>query len=246
MIVRTDIKQNTDEWQELRKRRIGGTRLGDVYSARAFLKKDLVDALTNAEVEFPKTAKVDELEKLLPDEVRLELLKNAPRKKGFYELIAEHLGLERDGEDRMERGHRLEIVAREWFAETYNKKVEEVGICMSDVDDRIYNSPDGLIKNRGKYTEAVEIKCLNPASHIQAVVENKVPEEYFSQNMQYFVVNEDLETLYWVFHDPSIPSVPYHVIEVHRDELGDWPKRLLDFQVAQLEAIDEIVAQIAF
>lgn len=244
-----DVEQNSDEWLELRKRRIGGTRLGDVWSARAYLKKDLIKLFEEQKIEFKKSASTSELEQLLTDDMRLKLLKDVPRKQGFYELIAEHLGIDRDNEDRMERGHRLEIVARQWFEETYKKKVEQVGICMSDVDDRIYNSPDGLIRkspNSKKWSEAVEIKCLSPARHIQAVIENQVPEEYWSQQMQYFVVNEDLETLYFVFHDPSIPAVPYHVIEVHRKDLEDWPRRLLEFQIAQLQRIDEIIAELAF
>jgi hypothetical protein len=244
-----DVLQGSPEWHELRKRRIGGTRLGDVYSARAFLKKDIVDALVNAGVEFKKTAPVNELEQMLPDEARIDLLKQAPRKIGFYELIAEHLSLDRDDENRMDRGTRLEPEAREWFEQTYNKTVEEVGMCLSEADDRIYNSPDGLIRKSPKskkYTEAIEIKCLAPARHIQAVVEKKVPEEYWSQMMQYFVVNEDLEKLYWIFHDPGIASIPYYVLEITRESLGDWPQRMLEFEIAQLQRIDEIVEELAF
>lgn len=242
-----DVEQGSDEWKEMRKRRIGGTRLGDVWSARAYLKKDIITALEAAGVEFKKTAPTSELEQLLPDEVRIGMLKDAPRKQGFYELIAEYLSIERDGENRMDRGTRLEPEAREWFAKTYNKPVEEIGMCMSDVDDRIYNSPDGMIKDKsGKYTEAIEIKCLAPARHIQAVIEKKVPEEYWSQMMQYFVVNDDLQRLYWIFHDPGIVTIPYFVLEITRDSLGDWPQRLLEFQVAQLQRIDEIIEELAF
>lgn len=242
-----DVQQGTEEWKELRKRRIGGTRLGDVWSARAYLKKDIVKALVDAGVEFDKKAKTEELEQLMPDEARLELLKDAPRKAGFYELIAEYLSIERDDENRMDRGTRLEPEARNWFAKEYEKDVEEIGMCCSDVDDRIYNSPDGMIKNKaGVYTEAIEIKCLAPARHIQAVIEKKIPEEYWSQMMQYFVVNDDLQTLYWIFHDPGIVTIPYFVLEITRDTLGDWPQRLLDFQVAQLQRIDEIIEELAF
>ena len=244
-----DVKQGSDEWHELRKKRIGGTRLGDIWSVRAYLKKDIIEALKSGGVTFKATAKSEELEKLLPDEARIELLKNAPRKQGFYELIAEYLSIDRDDENRMDRGTRLEPEARDWFAATYNKTVEEVGICMSEADDRIYNSPDGLIRKSPKskkYTEAVEIKCLAPARHIQAVIEKKVPEEYWSQMMQYFVVNEDLEKLYWVFHDPGIVTIPFYVLEITRDSLGDWPQRLLEFQIAQLQRIDEIIEELAF
>lgn len=244
-----DVKQGSDRWHELRKKRIGGTRLGDVYSARAYLKKDIIEALTAAGVEFRKSAPTAELEQLMPDEARLELLKDAPRKQGFYELIAEYLSIDRDDENRMDRGTRLEPEVRDWFAETYKKDVEELGMCCADADDRIYNSPDGMIRKSPKskkYTEALEIKCLSPARHIQAVIEKKVPEEYWSQMMQYFVVNEDLEKLWWVFHDPGIVTIPYFVLEITRDSLGDWPKRLLDFQVAQLKRIDEIIEELAF
>lgn len=244
-----DVKQGSEQWHELRKRRIGGTRLGDIWSARAYLKKDIINALTEAGVEFKKTAPTAELEELMPDEIRINLLKDAPRKQGFYELIAEYLSIERDDENRMDRGTRLEPEVREWFAKTYKKDVEEIGMCVSDADDRIYNSPDGMIRKSPrskKFTEALEIKCLAPARHIQAVIEKQVPEEYWSQMMQYFVVNEDLEKLWWVFHDPGIVTIPYYVLEITRESLGDWPKRLLEFQVAQLQRIDEIIEELAF
>lgn len=249
MKVITDVKQGTDEWLELRKKRIGGTRLGDLWSARAYLKKDVVRVLQEAKIEFKKSASTTELEQLLPDEARIALLKDAPRKQGFYELIAEYLSLDRDDENRMDRGTRLEPAVREWFAKTYKRTVEEVGMCMSDVDDRIYNSPDGIIRKSPrskKFTEALEIKCLAPSRHLQAVIEKRVPEEYWSQMMQYFVVNEDLEKLWWVFHDPGIVTIPYYVLEITRESLGDWPQRLLEFQVAQLKRIDEIIEELAF
>ena len=249
MIVRDDINQGTEEWHELRKKRIGGTRLGDLWSARAYLKKDMVAILEKAGVEFKKSSSTSDLEAMLTDEMRIELLKDAPRKQGFYDLIAEYLAVDPDGENAMDRGLRLEPEVRDWFAKTYKKDVVEVGICMSEVDDRIYNSPDGLIRKNPKskkFTEALEIKCLAPARHLQAVIEKKIPEEYWSQMMQYFVVNEDLQKLWWVFHDPRITTIPYYVLEITRDSLGDWPQRLLEFQVAQLKRIDEIIEELAF
>lgn len=244
-----DVKQGSDEWHELRKKRIGGTRLGDLWSARAYLKKDIVRVLEEARIEFKKSASTTELEQLMPDKARIELLKDAPRKQGFYELVAEFLSQDRDDENRMDRGLRLEPEVREWFAKTYKKDVEEIGMCVSDADDRIYNSPDGMVRKSPrskKYTEALEIKCLAPARHLQAVIEKRVPEEYWSQMMQYFVVNENLEKLWWVFHDPGIVTIPYYVLEITRESLGDWPQRLLEFQVAQLQRIDEIIEELAF
>lgn len=144
--------------------------------------------------------------------------KRGNRKIGFYQIIADRLALDPDDENRMDRGLRLEEEATELFEKKYNKKVEQVGIAVHDKYPEIINSPDGLIKNGSKYTEAIEIKCLSPARHIQAVVEDQVPSEFEAQMLQYFIVNPDLKVLYFVFYDPRIVTVPLHIIEVHRTE----------------------------
>lgn len=172
--------------------------------------------------------------------------KRGTRKLGFYETIAERLAIEPDDENRMERGLRLEDEAAQLFAQKYGKKPEVVGVCVSDENPAIINSPDRLIKNRGKYTEALEIKCLSPARHIQAVVENKVPDEYEAQKIQYFIVNPELQKLYFVFYDPRIQSVPFFVVEVTRKELGDLPEKYKQFQIEQLKEMDDIVTRLAF
>ena len=158
------------------------------------------------------------------------------------------MAVDRDDENRMDRGLRLEDEAAQAFAKKHKKKLEVVGCCVSDADQRIINSPDRLVtpKKAGEYTEAVEIKCLKSAIHLQAAIENKIPEEYFTQKIQYFVVNEKLQKLYWVFYDPAIPSLPMHVIVVTREELGDWPEIMLRFQLAQLKEMDSVLEKLAF
>lgn len=174
--------------------------------------------------------------------------KRGNRKLGFYELIAERLALDPDDENRMDRGIRLEDEAAQLFAREYNKKLDIVGICVHDEYPQIINSPDRLIKDKnGKYTEAVEIKCLSPARHLQAVIEDKVPDEYEAQKLQYFIVNPDLEKLYFVFYDPRIPTVPMHVIEVFRTErLQELVDKYLKFQVEQIQEVDNIIERLAF
>lgn len=172
--------------------------------------------------------------------------KRGNRKLGFYELIAERIAIDPDDENRMDRGLRLEEEAIELFEQRFKKKVERVGICVHDTYPQIINSPDGLIKSNGKYTEAIEIKCLSPARHLQAVIEDKVPGEFEAQMIQYFIVNDDLRSLYFIFYDPRILSVPLHVIEITRDEVDDRVEKYLDFQLEQLSEVDEIVEKLAF
>ncbi len=172
--------------------------------------------------------------------------KRGGRKIGFYDVIADRLALDPDDENRMDRGLRLEEEAIKVFTEKTGKKVERVGLCVSEVNPNIINSPDGLIKVGKKYKEAIEIKCLSPARHLQAVIENVVPGEFEAQKIQYFVVNPDLEKLHFVFYDPRIASVPFHVIEVTRESLGNLPQIMLDFQIEQLGEIDELVERLSF
>lgn len=172
--------------------------------------------------------------------------KRGGRKIGFYSIIAERLGLDPDGELPMDRGLRLECDAIGEFEKRTGIKTEQAGVCVSDFNDNIINSPDRLIKEGNKYTGAVEAKCLSSARHLQVVIENKIPAEFEAQLIQYFIVNKDLQTLYFVFFDPRIPSVPYHCIETHRADVEEKIKLFTEYQLETLKEIDEIIERLAF
>src|SRR3990167_5321131 len=108
-------------------------------------------------------------------------------KLGYYELIAERLAIEPDDENAMDRGTRLEAEAIERFAQETKKKIDASLIILArDDNDSIAISPDGII---GK-TEAVEIKCLSSAKHIEAWLTKEIPSDYLDQTKQYFCVND--------------------------------------------------------
>lgn len=179
--------------------------------------------------------------------------KRGGRKVGFYQVLAERLGLDPDDENRMDRGLRLEDEAAEIFEKKYAIKTEKAGICVSSFSDEIINSPDRLIragakgaKSKTKYSRAVEIKCLSPARHLQAVIEDEVPKEFDSQKIQYFIVNDDLEILYFAFYDPRIPSVPFHVIEVRREDVKDQIEFFKNYQLEQLAEMKSLTERLAF
>ena len=245
-----ELKQNSELWHEFRKGKITGTSLGQLWQARQYTKDDIVQLLNARKAEFKKSLKKSELEELLTDEDKAVLASNADKKLEFYSIIAEQLATAPDNEERMDRGHRLEDVAAERFARDFKKNLEVVGCCVSDTDPRIINSPDRLVrpKKLGVYTEAVEIKCLSPARHLQVIIENEVPEEFFTQKVQYFVVNEKLKKLYFVFYDDRFKytNLQLHVIEVTRESLGDLPDIMLRYQLTQLKDMDAIIEKLAF
>jgi hypothetical protein len=110
-----------------------------------------------------------------------------------------------------------------------------------DDNEYIAYSPDGIIGD----TETIEVKCLNSASHIEAWVTKKIPSEYEEQSIQPFVVNDKLETLYFVFYDPRMP-IDFFYFTVTREELADKITKAYETQLLALAQILEIEAQLTF
>jgi putative phage-type endonuclease len=164
------------------------------------------------------------------------------KKLGFYELIAERLAIPPDDENPMDRGARLEAEAMARFVKETKKKVNvDLVIWTRDDNDSIAISPDGYI---GK-TEAVEIKCLGSARHIEALLTQEIPSDYEYQILQYFVVNDQLKTLYMVFYDPRMPSNDFFYITVKREGIKEEIKEVLDYQRQTLKEVDEIVLKLS-
>lgn len=266
-----DVEQNTDEWLELRKGKILGSRVYSVLAAKTGTKEEIIAALDEAGIDYPKNEKTgkpvgnkDVFEALITPEVEVTLMARAEKKLEFYQLIADRIAIdtkyEYDDNDEivynpqtmMDRGHTLEDEAADIFAERTGKLLYQVGICVRDDNENIGNSPDRLIKKTEKskkYTEALEVKCLKSAKHLQVFIEKKIPEEYFSQAVQYFVVNDDLETLYFAFYDPRIPyECKFHWIEIKRTD-KQVAKRIpqyLAYEKILLAEVEAWVERLAF
>jgi predicted phage-related endonuclease len=170
------------------------------------------------------------------------------QKIGFYELIAEKLSVMRDGEKPMDRGTRLEEEAIERFCQETNKKVNtDLVIWSRDDNNAIAISPDGYIETaEGLITEAVECKCLASSRHIEAWLTKEVPSDYEEQVIQYFIVNDTLTTLYFVFYDPSIPTKDFFYFTVTRTDIQDKVSEYLEYQKRVLAEVDQIVNDLTF
>ena len=169
--------------------------------------------------------------------------KNGTKPKiGFYQIIAERVALAPTQENVMDRGHRLEEEAIEKFMAKTKKKVNaDLVIWHRDDDEHIAISPDGFI---GK-TEAVEVKCFNSARHIEAWLTKEIPSEYECQVLQYFIVNEKLRKLYFVFYDPRMPKDLFW-IEVKRKDIAEKVEEYLELEKEALKRIKEIENQLTF
>lgn len=158
------------------------------------------------------------------------------RKIGFYEILAERLAVvtDSDNENAMERGHELEQKAVDEFEAITGYKVNtDCGVWVSDENEQIAISPDGEIDEN----LAVEVKCLSSAKHLQAFFEQEIPSDYEAQVAQYFIVNEKLENLFFVFYDPRIPAKPLHYIVVDR---LSWQDKIEDYKNQEIQSLKEI------
>ena len=167
------------------------------------------------------------------------------KKKGYYELIAERISIPATDENAMARGTRLEGEALEKFCTVTGKDVcTDLVIWSRDDNDSIAISPDGFI---GEY-EAVEAKCLSSASQVEAYLTRKIPDEYEMQMLQYFIVNDRLQKLYFCFYDPRIivEKVAFFYLEVNRVDVEDDINTYLAYQKDTLLEIDAIVTELSF
>lgn len=173
----------------------------------------------------------------------LIVLRGKGEKMGFWELVAERLGLPPGEENAMERGHKLEPEALDRFeAATGKTVIRDLAIWFREDDPDIAVSPDGWIGKGMK--EAVEVKCLSSARHIQAVMTNEIPDEYHYQVLQYFIVNDKLQTLHFCFYDPRLRVKDFHAIEVTREQLTEEIETTLTYQRDKLKKVEEIVSSL--
>jgi len=141
--------------------------------------------------------------------------KNGDKKIGYYELIAERVAEAPDEQDPRERGNSLEKEAIMHFMVETGKEVDTSLLVWEREDDpSIAISPDGVISEK----EGVEVKCLSSARHIECYLTQEIPSEYKFQALQYFIVNEKLQTLYFVFYDPRVLPKKFFTIEITRDQ----------------------------
>ncbi len=236
--------KSRDEWLAGRRGKITGTRAGEVFRRSGLTKEIIMTALGALGVEYDKKAKVDELEAMLPSDVKMGLLVALPKKMGYYELIAERLATEPDsGESAMDRGSRLEAEAITRFITETGKKVDANLVILQRKDNpSIAYSPDGFIGS----DEDVEVKCLSSARHIEAFLTGKIPDEYWSQVIQGFVVNDTLKKRSIVFYDPRIAVKDYFVIEVSRADVQKEVEEYLTFERLMLERVNDVVNELTF
>lgn len=248
--MKTITFDSREQWMNARLGKITGSRLQDIVIKSGVTKDMIVKCLESNEVEFKKSASKEELQKLVSPLDYEKLENSLDEKLGFYELVAERLCVSEEdfdgyvpNETPMDRGTRLQKFAIDQFTKETSKKVDESLVLWSRDDyESIAISPDGSIIGEDS---AIETKCLSSAKHLCAYLTNTIPDEYEFQKVQYFIVNDKLQKLYFAFYDPRIPVKSFFVIEFTREELQPEIDKYLLYQIRKLKKIDDIVAKLS-
>lgn len=262
----------TEAWLEARRGKITGTKAKGL-ALEHYAYKDpavLIERAVKSEEAATKARTPEKAQEYLTKakEYRVQAanadIENQRLKvtQDFWKYLAEVCAEQADGENPLERGHRLEPVnivhtlSRLGIAE--GDAVSDTGLWVSDDNQNIACSPDAHEKG-AKVTWAIECKSLSTANHIAAVLPHLVherlldgetnkeldnaalavlpefvglkdvsdyefiPDIYKAQALQYFVVNDDLQTLYFSFYDDRVFSenLRHHILTIHRSEVAD-------------------------
>jgi len=126
------------------------------------------------------------------------------RKKYKMRLVAERVtgqGQESFTSSAMEWGTMQEPFARQQYEVLHETFVEKTGFWKHPIHDYVGVSPDGLVGNDG----LIEIKCPNSTTHLDYLIADQVPTEYYKQmQCQMWVTNR--QWCDFVSYDPRIKS----------------------------------------
>jgi len=151
MIIHRNIEQNTEAWHKLRHGKLTAS--------------DFKSLITEKTQKIASNTKIKDL----AYKKAVETIFNY---KEWEEASEEVIFNSFD----IERGNRLEPIARQEYEARTLKPVEEVGFIESD-DGLLGYSPDGLVGENG----LIEIKAPRKSKHLETIFKNEVPLEHIAQ-----------------------------------------------------------------
>lgn len=162
----------------------------------------------------------------------------------FYQKVAERLA-EGTGDDdgldsSRERGKDLEQEAINEAEQKLGLKLIRGNVWQSDEDPNHIESPDAYTKD---LKTAVEVKCLSSARHIQAICLNEPPKEYWAEYLNYFLVNDKLQTLYVFLYDPRflMEHLKTKAFKLERKDIEYDIERMRDIDAQAEQLINGVV-----
>ena len=256
-----DLEQRSQEWLDFHEGRISGSSAKDYSSVRYIPKAELVEFAESKGYDFPKNLTMDNIKAMLTEDELNELYANVQINDSIYKLIAQRIAKPinpNDYADRipegatysaMLRGQILEEEARELISEKLGKRIIPGRVWQSEENEYMICSPDGeIVDDTGKVSEAVEIKCLDSWKVVKAYYEKRPPLDYEAQIIQYFLVNENLQKLYFCIYSDVFtnPDLGLQIFELKREDYREKIELTGRVQNATLGLVEREVQKLMF
>lgn len=256
-----DLEQRSQEWLDFHEGRISGSSAKGYSSVRYIPKAELVEFAESKGYDFPKNLTMDNIKAMLTEDELNELYANVQINDSIYKLIAQRIAKPinpNDYADRipegatysaMLRGQILEDEARELISEKLGKKIIPGRVWQSEENEYMICSPDGeIVDDTGKVSEAVEIKCLDSWKVVKAYYEKHPPLDYEAQIIQYFLVNENLQKLYFCIYSDVFtnPDLGLQIFELKREDYREKIELTGRVQNATLGLVEREVQKLMF
>ena len=250
-----DLEQRSQEWLDFHEGRISGSSAKDYSSVRYIPKAELVEFAESKGYDFPKNLTMDNIKAMLTEDELNELYANVQINDSIYKLIAQRIAKPinpNDYADRipegatysaMLRGQILEEEARELISEKLGKQIIPGRVWQSEENEYMICSPDGeIVDDTGKVSEAVEIKCLDSWKVVKAYYEKHPPLD------QYFLVNENLQKLYFCIYSDVFtnPDLGLQIFELKREDYREKIELTGRVQNATLGLVEREVQKLMF
>jgi len=163
---------------------------------------------------------------------------SASRRNYKMELVVERLtGLKTESytSPAMQHGIDNEGIARSTYEIQNNVLVDQVAFINHYNIKNAGCSPDGLVSNLGM----VEIKCMTTANHVEAILNNRPPPQYFAQCQFQMACAGRLWNDLTLF-DPRLPDILQ--LKVFRIERDETYIKLMEEEVIQfLKEVEEVI-----
>lgn len=126
----------------------------------------------------------------------------------------------------VERGRELEPFAIKEVSKLKKIDFLECGMLISEIHPEFGFSPDAVFKDsKGVIVGGLETKCPSSKKHIEYLIKNELPSEYYWQVLSPFICSDDI--LWWDFasYDDRNYECPLFCIRIHRKDVEEHVKQ---------------------
>lgn len=219
-----NVEQGSLDWHIERAGRVGGTSLESAIGARFDAKKSkwVID----------KTASAKKKQKTL-----------------CFELIAERMTevqITELNNAAVERGRELEPLAILAASKKTGEDYQDCGMMISEITQELGVSPDSVVYDGEVIVGGLETKCPSSKKHVEYIINNEVPKEYFWQVLAPFLCSDDIKWWDFASYDDRNYELPLFTIRTGRDEHVELINEAKDALVEFLTMVRETHESMVF